>query len=600
MNFKNMSIKKSLIVGFGTTILISVIIIVASLLLMNSQKSAYTDIIDHYVESTELIADCRITYNIAARNLRDVVLSGETAALTTVSSKLDELDTLFSDLRGVFPLEDKSTLDAFDNAIKTWKTDAQQIAEVVRTDRSQAVDLIVNNCTPKLNAAAQAGEAAAAALAVAQADIIAKQNLTSNIALVVIIGVMVVAVFIVLMMATKIIKSLVEPSTQVRNALVGFSQGNLNVPVDFNGKNELGDMCDALRTSQNVLHSVISDISETTGQMAKGNFDVELTATFPGDLAPIQQSVNQFVIRMSDTITNIAQSATQVSAGSEQVSNSSQSLAQGATEQASAVEELAATINDISVSSKQTAASAEEAQSSVAQAGAQVNASNEYVKQLNVAMQNISSSSEEIGKIIATIENIAFQTNILALNAAVEAARAGSAGKGFAVVADEVRNLASKSDEAAKATKDLIENSITAVREGADVVNKVTESLEQTTVLAGGVSKLMDQVTEAVESQTTAIAQITEGIDQISAVVQTNSATSEECAAASEELSSQANIMHQLMAEFKVGNRGSLGGGGFNGSSSFSSGDGWAEVPSQEPPMLGGRSNDNPFGGSKY
>ena len=226
----------------------------------------------------------------------------------------------------------------------------------------------------------------------------------------------------------------------------------------------------------------------------------------------------------------------------------------------------------------------------------------DYVKQLNVAMQNISGSSEEISKIIATIENIAFQTNILALNAAVEAARAGSAGKGFAVVADEVRNLASKSDEAAKATKDLIENSITAVREGADVVGKVTESLEQTTVLASGVSKLMDQVTEAVESQTTAISQITEGIDQISAVVQTNSATSEECAAASEELSSQANIMHQLMAEFKVGNRGSLGGGGFNGSSAFSAGgDGWAEVPSsQEPPMLGGRSNDNPFSGIKY
>ena len=119
MNFKNMSIKKSLIVGFGTTILISVAIIVASLVLMNTQKSAYTDIIDHYVESTELIADCRITYNIAARNLRDVVLSGETAALTTVSTKLDELDALFTELRSAFPLEDRSTLDAFDNAIKS-------------------------------------------------------------------------------------------------------------------------------------------------------------------------------------------------------------------------------------------------------------------------------------------------------------------------------------------------------------------------------------------------------------------------------------------------------------------------------------------------
>jgi len=461
--------------------------------------------------------------------------------------------------------------------------------------------LIVNNCSPKLAAAATAGDNLAAQLQAGQAKIIEQQNTSSTIGMVVIIAVMVVATIVVMLMATKIIRSIVEPSNQVRNALVGFSQGNLSIPVNFTGRNELGEMCDALRPSQQVLNSVIQDISATTGQMAKGNFDVELTATFPGDLAPIQTSVNQFVVRMSDTITNIAQSATQVSAGSEQVSNSSQSLAQGATQQASAVEELAATINEISTSSKQTAASAEEARVSVGQAGDQVDTSNEYVKQLNVAMTNISTSSEEIGKIIATIENIAFQTNILALNAAVEAARAGTAGKGFAVVADEVRNLASKSDEAAKATKDLIENSITAVREGADVVDKVTESLEKTTVLTSGVVKLMDKVTEAVESQTTAIAQITEGIDQISAVVQTNSATSEECAAASEELSSQANIMHQLMAEFHVGSKGSLGGGGFSGSSAYGGGDSWADsVSGQEPPMLGGRSNDNPFSGIKY
>ena len=595
MNFKNMSIKKSLIIGFGTTILISVIIIVASLLLMNSQKSAYSDIIDHYVESTEMIATCRIDYNIAARNLRDVVLSGNTSGLSTVTTKLEELDAQFAQLENTFPLEDKSTLEAFSSAIKAWEADAREIASVVSTDRNRASEMIVNACTPKLNAAAVAGENAANALAVAQEQIIAQQNLTSNISLGVILAVMVVATIIVLLMAVRIIRSLVEPSTQVRNALVGFSQGNLGVPVSFDGKNELGEMCDALRTSQKVLHSVIQDISDTTTQMAKGNFNVELTATFPGDLAPIQASVNQFVVRMSDTITNISQSASQVSAGSEQVSNSSQSLAQGATEQASAVEELAATINDISNSSKQTAASAEEARASTGQAGAQVEASNEYVKQLNVAMQNISNSSEEIGKIIATIENIAFQTNILALNAAVEAARAGTAGKGFAVVADEVRNLASKSDEAAKATKDLIENSITAVREGADVVSKVTDSLERTTVLAGEVVKLMDQVTEAVENQTTAISQVTEGIDQISAVVQTNSATSEECAAASEELSSQANIMHQLMAEFQVGNK-----GGFSGSPapSFSSSDSWGDSTS-DPLMLNGR-NDSPFGNSKY
>ena len=221
-------------------------------------------------------------------------------------------------------------------------------------------------------------------------------------------------------------------------------------------------------------------------------------------------------------------------------------------EQASAIEELAATINDISNSAKKTSAAAKEAGQFVALAGAQLGASVEHVKVLNTAMERISSSSEEISKIIAAIENIAFQTNILALNAAVEAARAGSAGKGFAVVADEVRNLASKSDEAAKATKELIEGSIASVSEGSQVVNRVTESLERTNELAGNVSVQMNVVVEAVENQTSALAQVTEGIDQISSVVQTNSATAQESAAASEELSAEANGLKQLVDGFTL------------------------------------------------
>ena len=552
MNFKNMSIKKSLIVGFGTTILISAIIIIASLIMMNVQKSSYMNIISKYVRSNELVSQCRIDYNLAARGLRDVVLSGDDSGIKAVEDEVTELVKQINDLKNTYPLTDKSKLNTFTDTVDEWEEEAKKIINAISTNREQAAQMIVTSCTPKLAAAAAAGDALAEELQNEQDKIINQQNLTSNIGLGVIIAVMFVATLIVLMMATKIIRSIVEPSSQVRGALVGFSQGNLSVPVNYTGKNELGEMCDALRTSQKVLNSVIQDISETTGQMARGNFDVELTATFPGDLKPIQDSINQFVIRMSETISNISQSADQVSAGSDQVSNSAQALAQGATEQASSVEELSATIADISENAKRTAASAEQAGQSVHEAGNQIVTSVEYVKHLNVAMDNISSSSEKISRIIATIEDIAFQTNILALNAAVEAARAGSAGKGFAVVADEVRNLASKSDEAAKATKELIEGSIASVREGGQVVRQVTDSLDKTSAIAGNVTIKVNSVVESVEGQTTAISQVTEGINQISAVVQITSAATEKSAATAQELSDQSRLMNELARRFRL------------------------------------------------
>ena len=332
-------------------------------------------------------------------------------------------------------------------------------------------------------------------------------------------------------------------------------QGDLKSPVpQVTGHDETAELTRSTSELVAGLNTIINDIAYLLTQMSNQNFDVKSThrSSYVGEFQGILQSMRTLKTELSSTIRQINASAGQVSSASGQVSTGAQTLSQGSIEQASSVEELAATITDISATAKKTAAAAEEAGQYVNQAGAQLGISVEHVKELNAAMEKISVSSQEISKIIAAIENIAFQTNILALNAAVEAARAGSAGKGFAVVADEVRNLAAKSDEAAKATKDLIEGSITAVTEGGQAVTKVTESLERTSYFAGHVTSQMNIVVEAVENQTTAIAQVTEGIDQISAVVQTNSATAQESAAASEELSAEAASLKQLVNQFTL------------------------------------------------
>ena len=345
------------------------------------------------------------------------------------------------------------------------------------------------------------------------------------------------------------LREITQIAERLEQGDLGLSTGD-EVPVSVQSNDEIGELSQIIEATMRRLGSYIGEISGVLEAIAGGDLSSEVQQDYIGDFASIKRSMESIENKLNDTMRQIRESAEQVSSGSEQVSTSAQALAQGATQQASSVQELSATISEIS--DNRTAKATEEAGSFVNQAGAQLGTSVEYVGQLNTAMEQISASSQQIGKIIATIENIAFQTNILALNAAVEAARAGAAGKGFAVVADEVRNLATKSDEAAKATKELIEGSIASVEEGSRVVERVTQSLERTNELAGGVTSQMSIVVDAVAEQTTALGQVTDGIDQISSVVQTNSATSEQSAAASEELSSQANLLRDLVSTFRL------------------------------------------------
>ena len=296
----------------------------------------------------------------------------------------------------------------------------------------------------------------------------------------------------------------------------------------------------------------IEESSQVLSDLSQGNLTVRMTADYRGEYNRMKTSINHTIDSFNELLGEINSSASQVSAGSKQVSDASQMLAQGATEQASTIEELTSSITEISRQTKENAKHALNANELTQEVQVQATQGNEQMSQMLDAMSEINESSANISKIIKVIDDIAFQTNILALNAAVEAARAGQYGKGFAVVAEEVRNLAAKSAEAAKDTTALIEGSVHKVDVGTRIANETAQKLS---IIAQNVQRCADlvgSIADASNDQATAIAQIDQGLEQVSMVVQTNSATAEESAASSEELSGQANILMQMVGKFKL------------------------------------------------
>lgn len=361
--------------------------------------------------------------------------------------------------------------------------------------------------------------------------------------------------FIVCIASYFVASSIAKPIREVTVAAKEIANGNFDVELSVKSRDEVGQLADAFHlTIQQLVNyqEYIDEISDALKNISNGDLMVELQRDYVGQFRKIKENMESLLRNLNATFLQMNQSADQVASGSEQVANGAQALSQGATEQASSIEELSASISEIAEQIKQNAENAMSASGKADVAGKELLSSNDEMKEMLDAMDQITLKSSEISKIIKVIDDIAFQTNILALNAAVEAARAGAAGKGFAVVADEVRNLAGKSAEAAKSTTLLIEETIDAVRNGSIIADKTAKSLEASAEVTQEAVLLIDKIAEASNQQAASIDQVNLGVEQISAVVQTNAATAEESAAASEELSSQSNLLKDLIMKFKL------------------------------------------------
>lgn len=555
---KNLKIGKKLFVTFAIILSLLLVTVVVAIFGLETTGGNFDDFYSRSYPVSYQSLEVRRTIQAG---LRDISMSMLTEDLQETQKYIQMAETEFNSLgdkitflQTNFP-GDTALLDKALSLLNEGKPYRQKILELAGNNQNaEATEILFENYQPLMEQVqsyiTQVDDATTVYADAAFND----SNRLQSVLMILMFVISAISLVLTVAMAVYITRSLTAPIKEIENAADKLAAGDLKVQVNYTSRDELGSLSNSIRTVIENLQKIIGDADYLLGEIADGDFTVtsKNPDRYVGDFQGMLLSMRKLRDRLSNTLSQINQASDQVSAGSDQVSSGAQALSQGATEQASSVEELAATINEISSQVEGNAQSAQQGSRLAENAGAQIEEGNRQMSEMIAAMADISEKSGQIGKIIKTIEDIAFQTNILALNAAVEAARAGEAGKGFAVVADEVRNLASKSAEASKSTAALIESSIQAVERGTKLADETAQTLSEVVKSAQEVVVVVDNISQASNEQASSIVQVTQGIDQISSVVQTNSATAEESAAASEELSGQAQMLKELVSQFKL------------------------------------------------
>ena len=514
----------------------------------------------HYVEDVnaadQAVKICRINVNAAARNIREMALNEDTSSYDnyeqTVKRLLSEVDSELQILKKTEVLSDEN-YEEYSSALSDWGEIGYSIMEEIKNGNDEnATDAILNDCTPALNKVVEI------AIKLDELTDEASSETVRNIVVCTVAGFVVIIVCLIRAFtltrktSKRVLETILEPLHAIEDVATELTEGNLHSTLEYHSDDEIGKLAHSMRKSIRILGTYVDDIDRSMKLFSEGNFDVHPEVEWRGDFVGILNSFMAFQASMAGTIKGIQNVSNEVSGAAEQVASSSNDLADGATNQAAVVEELTATVTGVSEQVEKNSQSAKEISVKVDELGNAISESNGKMHEMVDSMHEISEASKEIDKIITTINEIASQTNLLALNASIEAARAGEAGKGFAVVANQVNVLADQSAQAAKESATLIETSVKAVEKGMVIAGQTAAQLEEVAENSKLITTEVTNIAETLETQTTEIKQINEGIEQINDVVQTNSATSEECAAASQEMSSEAESLREMIRKFKV------------------------------------------------
>lgn len=559
---KNMKISAKLFFMSGVAIVGMVIIALCSFTLMGRMNRDTTDIVGSWLTGiNESRAVDTYISDFHLNELRYITADTESkrsmadTEMNALKSRIQEAVDRYTASVDPDETEDIGYINAVTSRWNEYLTVHNRMIDAAnKGDYDAAMEILDNEAMTAYNAMTKALDTLTDYNSTGAYEAGEDSALLYRVSVVISIVLVVMVITFGLTVAAAVAKSIHRPVEEIKNAAVKMAQGNLDIQLDYNSQDELGVLSAQMKELVRKLKAIIDDENAFLAKLAASDYTVESVCPgeYTGGFYPLLVSFNKIADKMNENFYQIGTSAEQVSNGAEQVANGAQALAQGSTEQASSVEELSSSINSISQQVNTNAEVARTASLKANEVGEGMQVSNKKMEEMMEAMTDISGSSREIGKIIKTIEDIAFQTNILALNAAVEAARAGAAGKGFAVVANEVRNLASKSAEASQSTSALIERSIKAVENGTRIADETAKSLLQAVEGAKEATRIINQISEASEHQAKAINQVTIGIEQISSVVQSNSATSEQSAAASEELSSQAQVLKRLVSTVRL------------------------------------------------